>query len=267
MKPKRGRHLKTVFWNIKGKPENIRSIIEYGKHNNIDVILLCECSILSGIDTTPYVAVKHVVKASEFEVLVNTSTRFIYTREKKRYCILQAIGSPTFNLVLIHLNSEHSPNAENIRASDIQDIKEELVIEEEKNDKKSLIVGDFNINILDKQMIGVDGFNAKLFRYQVERGYQTIHGKRHEIFYNPMLKLYRDIANEKKPKGTYFYKNASPEWFCYDHILLRQSMLNYIDCNCLRIVDRLSDTLIKNHRAKETYSDHLPLYFEIKQEV
>lgn len=263
--------IKFIFWNVHKNINNILNLLDYGWNNNIDVIIICEAPnawdkecVLDHYRIVQRVAPDTVVGIEVF-IRNDDPAPPHYFREKRRHATL-SLKPWNINLVVAHLNSNRTPNAENIRQVDIQSMVDDLDrIEKINKSKHSLIVGDLNIGLFDEQMSSITGLNARLHRYQLQKPFVSVHECTRDLFYNPMIKVYQHTENPDMPKGTHFYKGKPEQWFCYDHILMKKPLLSRFDSEHLQVLGRLgTERLVFDHVMNTKISDHLPLYFEIR---
>lgn len=257
-----------LFWNVHHSVECIRRAIEFSERNSIDVIALCESPDLHICDRGLYVKLEHydINKQRQIEVLVASSrlkTR-AYFHESCRFCIAR-FDDIDINAVIVHLNSKMYNGNEELRDVDINSIHDAVErIERRYNSKSTVIFGDFNIGLFDRQMLSMVGLNARLFRYQMEKGVSTRHGLSRDLYYNPMLTLYHDSIDDGVAKGTYYYENSQEQWHCLDHVLLKKPVLRRFDSRTIKVLSKLENfPLVRNNRTITEMSDHLPVYFEI----
>lgn len=262
------RTIKFLFWNVHRNVDNIFRIIDYSGTNHIDVIALCEAPEFQIQNSGQYIKLEHydLDKKRQIEVLV-ASDRFktrTYFREDYRFCTIR-LECIDVNIVVVHLNSQLYENNEELRDVDIDNIHGVVErIEKRYDSKNTMIIGDFNIGLFDRQMLSMIGLNARLFRYQMEKGTLTKHGVTRDLYYNPMLSLYSDTTEPYRAKGTYFYESSKIQWHCFDHVLLKKPLLERYNVHKLQILSSLGDyPLIWNNRPIATVSDHLPIYFEL----
>lgn len=259
--------LKFIFWNIHKNLSNIELITKFGEENGIDIIALCETPYLEGKTWMGYQVVPHVSDYKGIEVLVRGSINAGYTRELTRYCLLRIQKDHDINCVVAHLNSDLYPSGERYRMADIEKMKEHLGIDEDKfKSKNSLIVGDLNENIFSDNILGWKGFNVKFFKSTIRDGTKKMHDDQNQdIFYCPMLQVYKDSRSPTSAKGTYYYAGSDLEWLCYDQVLMKKPLADIFDEKKLKILDNLSGVpLVDNNRPIRDISDHLPIYFEIE---
>lgn len=262
------RATKFLFWNVHRNVDNILRIIDYSGTYHIDVIALCEAPEFQIQNDGLYTKLEHfdLNKERQIEVLV-ARDRFktrSYFKEDYRFCTIR-LECIDVNIVVVHLNSKLYESNEELRDVDINSIHEVVNrMEERYESKNTIIIGDFNIGLFDRQMLSMIGLNARLFRYQMGKGTSTKHGITRDLYYNPMLALYSDTSEDYQAKGTYYYESSKIQWQCFDHVLLKKPLLERLDTNNLRILSSLGDyPLIRNNRPIATISDHLPIYFEL----
>ncbi len=260
-----------LFWNIHRNEASIQRIIDYGLLECIDVIALCEVPEPITIpDICPYHLVEHIdnrIGQTGIQVMVKSSLSVPnnFFMEDRRYCILRLPGVKV-NLVVLHLPSSLMPSGPEARNVDIGRILRAIERTEERfHDKRTLIVGDFNMSPFEFSMVSFSFFNSILFKSQMmKRKPKTIHGVTHDQFYNPMLLVYNDLGDEERPRGTFFYEQVPPVWHCYDQILMKQSLIPEFISESLSIVGKIgNEELIRGNRPIDTISDHLPIRFDL----
>jgi hypothetical protein len=136
-------------------------------------------------------------------------------------------------------------------------------IEDDIGIKKSVIIGDFNMNPFEKGMVSADGFHSipcsKVI--QTKKGKRTIRDREHTMFYNPMWNLLGDIDN--KP-GTYYHSSNSYNvyfWNILDQVIMRPDLIDYFDKYSLKILTNTGEISLIDNNGKPKVSDHLPITF------
>lgn len=256
-----------IFWNVKGKQNNVDLILQHAKQNDVDVVAICEAPEDCACTSNTFIMVEHVDEITDIQVFKRGSIRLKYVRENSHFVLLKLEkNDQVYNIAVVHFPSLlHDEHEIRWRAT-FQQLNEGLSREEQKQkNKNTLILGDFNRNIFEDSLAAVVvGFNAKLFRFLTERPCQIIDGQQYDILYNPMLNLYKDIGASDKAYGTYFYRENPLCWLCFDNVLLKHPIIDKFDSTKLKILDTLvSISLVRNYKPDRKFSDHLPLYFEI----
>ena len=85
--------------------------------------------------------------------------------------------------------------------------------------RRTIVVGDLNVNPFEKGVVGAEGFHAVMSLDVAIRGRRTIQGREYHSFYNPMCGRFGDRPN--KTPGTYYYEKAEPVsyfWNVFDAV-------------------------------------------------
>ena len=133
--------------------------------------------------------------------------------------------------------------------------------------KRTILLGDLNVNPFENGVVGTGGLHAVLSRGVASKGSRTVQGVSHEFFYNPMWSCFGD--RREGPPGTYYYDRAEAVnyfWNIYDQVLLRPELLDGFDIDSLRILTTAGETSLLNSSGrpdKTNASDHLPVVFSL----
>lgn len=258
--------MRFLFWNAHKNPRNIDLVTQYGAESHIDVIALCESGDVDASGWHGYEKVKHIKMQDDINVF-SKNLHVFYTRERQRYCILRIEGALRVNIAVVHLNSDLRSSGHTYREADIDTLHKDLAVEEIKNGKNTLIIGDFNENLFSNTLFGWSGFNVKIFKSSIVESSTKIHESEKDIYYNPMINVYKDNDSECVPKGTYYYRGDNIQWLCYDQIMMKQPLIDRFNLSSLRIVDVMCGiNLVRNHKPDPEISDHMPIYFEFTKE-
>ena len=258
--------MNVCYWNIgkKGKPEDrkfyqvIKSIIDF---YSPDLICLSEyeffddsCLLENGyslVDNVTCDKAKCFQKSGLGLVQIRVGDRYCFVENSKRNCLfvfLHAYSSPYYN--------------EYDRTVYMSEIKGE--IDEHikgKEDTKVFIVGDFNCMPYSNSIMSKEVLNCTLFR-----GLLETKANAHERYYNPMLLL---LSEKKGVYGSYF-NDSLPDnlrWYLLDQVIINRNADKIIDYDSIELLTKIGETdLLKNGKPNSHfYSDHLPLYFAIKE--
>ncbi|MBP3819175.1 MAG: hypothetical protein J6H31_12835 [Butyrivibrio sp.] len=181
------------------------------------------------------------------------------------YFAIQIINNEIL-LCALHLNSNIYSNAQERRQIVLQDLKRK--IENYKNDKKIdnvVILGDFNENPYDRNLMGVNGLNGVPVAKSIRKNPRIVAGISVDTYYNPMWNFLGDF---NEPFGTYYYSTEAPFWNIYDQVLISASLVNRFCKDKIKILTRISGISIQKEDCspnKSQYSDHFPILFEIKE--
>lgn len=133
--------------------------------------------------------------------------------------------------------------------------------------KNTIIVGDFNEDPYEEGCLGASNFFG--LPYVSSKAMRKIEGVEFEKFYNPMWNLLGDFST---PYGTYYYSESSPYgtyWHIFDQVIIRPCLRTAFSEESLKIITTIGNTkLLGTHgKPNKGISDHLPVIFEIKEEL
>lgn len=269
--------LNFLFWNTNRKPL-IKEIANIAKHNNIDVILLAEHN-LNDVDlilelnseNTDYNFPNPIFKDGKFKFFTKFKSDFIIPIKddaENRYVCFK-IRTPIieeFLVVVIHLPDKRNNQSESIRSYAGKMARRIKELELEQNIKKTVVVGDFNMNPSDVGMVDAESFHAIMDSEIAKNESRIVSKEKYDYFYNPMWSLHGDVGNNVS--GSYFYKNAelvNYQWNVFDQVLFRPLLIDNFEKDSLRFVDFDGEKslLTKRRVPDKKYSDHLPLMFTL----
>lgn len=130
--------------------------------------------------------------------------------------------------------------------------------------RRTLIVGDFNMNPFDLGMVGAQTLNAVMARELARHEDRKVAGRTYRYFYNPMWGHFGDRT--PGPPGTYFHSPGpgGVYWNMFDQVLLRPDLMDLLAE--LRILDNDGQESLLTERGRphsSTASDHLPILFRL----
>ena len=270
--------LNILFWNLHGN--SIEEVIaECLIENNISLAAFSE---FRGIDFTKLEELLfkqyHLVQSLRAEpsqtqgvihtrMFVKNNIEATAMREQGRYSIFKIKTSiQQYILATIHLQDRRNKTTTD-RINTIKSIKSDIEkYENELECCNTIVIGDFNANPYDEELLSVHAFNAVLFKDLIlANEYRTYEYLEYKHFYNPILDF---ISASNKMHGSFYHIDDSytPFWHCIDQILLRKELVQYFEE--LKYIMKIGDTdLIKTKRPDGSISDHLPLLAAIKEEV
>lgn len=266
-----------MFWNVK-KNSVQNTIADLAEIHEVDVIILAEC------DMEETVLLRELNSRTDFQY--SSPARRgrkteLYTRFPPEWIthlgdiggmsvqhLENPIVSATLLLVAVHLPSRR--NQTDAGLSQLASRWRSAVEEAEKKvgHKKTVVVGDFNMDPFHSGVISSEGFHGTMDKRIANRKTRRVLDEDRHFFYNPMWSLFGDET--AGPPGTYFYDASSePEnyyWHMYDQVLLRPELIPYFPDRELRILTHSgSDSLTTNSGRPDAVnkSDHLPLLFRL----
>lgn len=270
--------LNILFWNLHGN--SIEEVIaECLIENNISLAAFSE---FRGIDFTKLEGLLfkqyHLVQSLRAEpsqtqgvihtrMFVKNNIEATAMQEQGRYSIFKIKTSiQQYILVAIHLQDRRNKKTID-RIDTIKKIKFDIEkYEKELECNSTIVIGDFNANPYDEELLSVHGFNAVLFKDLIlSNEYRIYEYLEYKHFYNPILDF---ISASDKMHGSFYHRGDSctPIWHCIDQILLRKELVQNL--GELKYIMKIGDTdLIKAKKPDDSISDHLPLLATIKEEV
>lgn len=256
--------LKIFFWNLKRKclADLIQSALQ---QNDVDLAAFAEVNQtdyqkLIELFDGQYRPVETIDGNEKTKLLVKSSicSQHASAVIKNLTCTLMLDGVPV-NISIVHLpdkrNDPHGYRRERI-------IKE-LVIE--LNTTKgaypgsfNMLLGDFNCNPFDPEMIKIDSLNSTFFKEVAQRlKVRDSYGLSYPVMYNPALEF---LSESNSNQGSFYWGSGDCTyyWHSLDQIVVDWQLADcIIDCRYLR---QIGDTkLIVNSKLCSKYSDHLPL--------
>lgn len=174
-----------------------------------------------------------------------------------------------FLLVAAHLRSKlhMSESDQMFSATRVR----QAIVEAEKSVShyRTIVIGDLNMNPFEDAMVSAEGMHGVLDRRIAARGFRTVEGKERMFFYNPMWGRMGDTS--EGPPGTYFKDMSSyvnHYWNTFDQVLIRPDLLdNYKDDDLIVISKAGGQSLLGSDRINRSFSDHLPIYLNLRTEV
>ena len=173
-----------------------------------------------------------------------------------------------FLFVALHSVDKRSFSSESQDVAATLLVNEIIRVEEQYQNERTVIVGDFNMNPFETSMVKTTGFHGTMSSEVARAGARTVQGQDYKCFYNPTWSLFGDL--NKTVSGTYYYHRSEHvcyEWNIFDQVLLRPAMIDNFVNESLEIVSTDSVNLLVTNKGRpdrSSYSDHLPLFFTLK---
>jgi hypothetical protein len=261
-----------LFWNV-GQKAISQLIAAAALSVEADCVVLCECSlnpseVIESLNQRgpeyryAFGECEHVTFFTKFE------PRFLVPTFENPRISIRRLNLPARKEILIaaaHLPSrlyfsEASLAQECYVLARFIENEEEIV-----GHKRTVLVGDLNVNPFDSGVVGAGGLHAVSSRTIAHKGSRVVQKRQHHFFYNPMWSHFGD--REDGPPGTHYYDRAESVnyfWNMYDQVLLRPELLDGFSSGSLRILTNAgASTLVdlSGHPDKINASDHLPIVF------
>ena len=177
------------------------------------------------------------------------------------------IIGPDFTIVAVHLRSKLFQPQED-QALGVVSINTAIEqIENQVGHRRTLVIGDFNMDPFERGLVSFDCFHAVMSRGMAQRRSRKIDGQERAFFYNPMWNHFGD--HPPNPPGSYYRASSDRTayfWHSFDQVLLRPDLLDYFQDDSLEILTRIGEhSLVKENGIPDPNagSDHLPLLLEL----
>lgn len=264
-----------LYWNINNK-NIIEPLIKIVNENSIDVIILSEINIsqsellvelnknLHQKFSLPYSPVADPLILTK---LSRNSIEIIYDNNNISVRRVSPPIGKVFLLFIVHLPSKLHQKTEDqiLNSTEVIRIIEEF--EDKMANRRSIIVGDFNMNPFEQGVIGASGFHAILDKERAKRRSRIVGGREKLFFYNPMWKQYSNVY-PKTPGTFYYYKSTQVNYFwnIFDQVIIRPDLLHIFDDNQVTILTEFAGSSLLNSKQlpdAKKFSDHLPIKFSL----
>jgi hypothetical protein len=265
-----------LFWNVDRKDLGSLAAAIAVKHE-VDVVLLAECERPARFleDLNGQFSWKfnyHVVNPERrIEVFSRFPRRNVKLLGDEGGLSFVLLSPPLGEEVLIvaaHLASKMFKPREDQAFHCIDVARTINAYEERVGHRRTVLVGDLNMNPFEKGVVSAPGLHAVMSRRTADRGSRRVDGKDYRFFYNPMWNHFGDRG--PSPPGTYYYGGTSETsffWNIFDQILVRPDLLEEFDDESVKVVTvagELSLLGLQGRPERSVASDHLPIIFSLK---
>jgi hypothetical protein len=274
---------KVFFWNINGRGNSFASKLA-SVATGCDIVLLAESKIDDveikdqlGLDRIPF---KTSFDENELtpKLYSNISSPILehYSNApSKRLCFF-TIQTKEFGEII--LGGLHFPSKATYRGETQLSFANNYSkwigeVEKLRNNKRTIIFGDFNMNPFEPGMIEPQAFNATLSYEIAKGGKRTSHFEKYDYFYNPMWSWLGDReyhSGVQKIPGSFYYKATSDVtqiyWNVFDKVIVRPEIIDSIDYSSLKITEAIPLVALINQdceNKEDNFTDHLPLSFTL----
>jgi hypothetical protein len=263
-----------AFWNLRQKPL-YDLVAGLCAEHDVDILVLAEhaqlsmetqIATLNEVGQQPYrqdrpellQKLAFLVKQSAGKItpLEDEGSIGLYIRQ------VASVGMSDIILSSVHLPSKLHYSAELQLQTAIRATQLIQKTETRLGHRRTLIMGDFNMDPFDPGMVAPNGFNAVMDRNIAHRVSRTVLGQTCFYFYNPMWGRMGDSS--LGPPGTYYYPKSDYYWHSFDQVLLRPELFGqFADLN-FHVVSQIgSHSLLKNQKISPSFSDHLPIVLKL----
>ncbi len=263
-----------LFWNL-GK-KDLRSLINRAvRENDVDIIILAECmsrpeEILSGLnqDITRFHYAFGVCES--IGIYAAFPRKFIRPVSEGARFTMRRIQLPLREEILLvaaHLPSKLHWRDESQKQEVISLADDIRSAEVKRKHRRTVLVGDFNMQPFEDGMTGAKGLHGVMSRQVANRGSRIVQEREYPFFYNPMWSMMGDLS--QGPPGSYFYESAGHVehyWWMFDQVLIRPELVNKTRNDGFRFLTMIGKQSLVDGKGRpdsKVGSDHLPLYFEV----
>jgi len=202
---------KFLFWNIGRKPL-AQLVSELAEIHGVDVIMLAECetdpgAMLRALNRTPETGFHFPASFSERTVIFTRFSReFLQPAFESERISIRRLALPARAPVLlatVHLPSKLYWMGES-QAFECVELARRIEVEEQTaGHRRTILVGDFNMNPFETGVVSAVGLNSVMSRRVASRETRTVQGREYRFFYNPMWSHFGDAGDDTA--GSYYY--------------------------------------------------------------
>lgn len=271
--------MRVLFWNLRSQPLE-KVVARVAAEHHADIVILCEhgdrvaahvAAMNKSGQVQPAQLVRPVLpKQSTLAAISRLAQGVVAPVIEARHCVIYAIaqsGGEELMLACVHLSSSLHQSERDlmILSQDAANLIRDQ--ESQRGHRRTLVVGDFNMDPYHPGMVTSHAFHAVMDRRLAMEESRMIQSREHFFFYNPMWSRLGDES--PGPPGTYFYRQASPEchfWHVWDQVLVRPALLSQFKSSNLSVISQVGVSSLLDARGRpnsKKFSDHLPIVFEI----
>lgn len=277
---KRNACVNILYWNVKNRDLDDR-LCEAVIHYNADIVVLIENDEIVKRKRKPQnnrTLAKLQTVNNQFRFPHTDSTRLqLFTTRKDLNEVYQTprisirklkIGRAVLNFGILHFFDKYThDDARQIIHSAflVQGVARH---EKSSKNKKTVLVGDFNLNPFDPAMNLTETFNAVASVDCARRPPAKLKGEKYDYFYNPMWNKFGDWTG---PPGTYHHSDRSSGhygWNMLDQVLVRPQAIDFLEN--IEIINHTGVSTLATsvgRPKKQNLSDHFPLLLELKDKI
>lgn len=264
-----------LFWNL-NKKRIERLIANLADLHEVDLLILTECEIpthamLEALNqgASPMF---HLTDSQCEEIVIYTrfTSEFLQKKFDSTRLTIRTLNLPGTEEILIAAVHHPSKRYWNDASQSAECHELSLCIrqvEEEVGHRRTVLIGDFNMNPFEEGMIAANGLNAVMARMLAARETRTVQAHEYPFFYNPMWGHFGDAIDG--PSGTFYYgssEHVTYFWNMFDQVLIRPELLSIFRNEELKILSDSSERSFLTANGLpdiSVASDHLPILFRL----
>lgn len=263
-----------MFWNLNKKP--IEQLVADAVHeNHVDILILAECEITveTLLSTLNQNQIFYYCESPTEKVLFFTKfspDQIVWDSDGSSTSIRRYVPQNGEDIILVGVHSHcklfSNTDDQIFEATILSDEIREAELKYKH--RRTIVVGDFNMNPFESGMIGARGLHGMMDRQQAMKGVRIVDGIEYKYMYNPMWSLFGDLS--KGPPGTYYYggsKQVNYFWYMFDQVLIGSELIEKFMPDSLKIITSISGISLLNRNSipdKSVGSDHLPIIFTME---
>ncbi len=263
-----------LFWNL--HQNNCLDILVRLIHNyKVDVVMLAECTmqitdILLKLNANGGAAFHYNPgECNRIVIISKFSKNKVKPILEDDHMTIRRLKLPDkidLLLAVVHLQSKLHQSEDSQKISATELAKDIARVEEKEKHKRTLLVGDLNMNPFEHGIVAASGLHATMDRRIAEQGKRKVNAKEYTFFYNPMWSLLGDAS--EYPPGSYYRRESEQVayfWHMFDQVLIRPELLSKFENKDLKILETDGHvSFLKNGFPDIKHaSDHLPILFRL----
>lgn len=272
--------MRILFWNTRERSV-VGLLRVLSSHRDVDVFVLAEVAdpiqdVVSRLNEDAaqvyFSAQERIPKRLKRSLHVLTrlrEDRVTALRDSAGIAVKRVVPiiGPDFTIVAVHLRSKLFQSQEDQALGVVSINKDIEQIENQVGHRRTLVIGDFNMDPFERGLVSFDCFHAVMSRGMAQRRSRKFAGQERAFFYNPMWNHFGD--HPPNPPGSYYRARSDRTayfWHSFDQVLLRPDLLDYFQDDSLEILTRIGEhSLVKENGIPDPNagSDHLPLLLEL----
>ena len=265
---------KFLFWNLRKK--NLCSLVARAvRECEVDVVILAECA---NSPAEMLLALNNRVTRFNFNSGNCESIRIFSVFPRKSVRPIGESARFTMRRIQLPLLEEillvagHMPSKLHWRDGsqelEVINLADEIREAEKKiKHRRTVLVGDFNMQPFADGMTGAKGLHGVMSRQVASRGTRIVQTREYPLFYNPTWSLMGDLS--EGPPGSYYYENGQQVeyfWWMFDQVLIRPELAAKTGNGGCRFLTEIGGKTLLDAKGRPDASqgsDHLPLLFTI----
>ncbi|WP_038257852.1 hypothetical protein [Hungatella hathewayi] len=265
--------MKIAFWNTNKNIKINDLLCRIIDEKKIDIFVLAEYNddcerLIQNLENNGIIMEQYFSPGCERITILGRIQNVMPGNQNKYYSI--QIINDKFIICGLHLPSKISSDyrgRQNVLIDaiikDLNELENNLSIED------TIIVGDLNVNPYEEGCLEASKFHGIPICEDAQKGARVVMGQKFKMFYNPMWNFFGDF---KFPPGTYYYNGSNSVnsyWNIFDQVMIRPQLRDRFITDSLEIITDIREiSLIDgNKHPNKTISDHLPIVFEIEEEL